>query len=101
MDENTRLSAKIQREAGEDGLRSRCVGYDPETCTALFELNGNMEEGGKYQEQMRLRITQVRPQQYHEYTIETQPWRQPCRRTMRRQWSWKQGRWFCSPARRS
>ena len=72
VDENTRLSAKIQREAGEDGLRSRCVGYDPETCTALFELNGNMEEGGKYQEQMRLRITQVRPQQYHEYTIETQ-----------------------------
>ena len=69
VDENTRLSAKIQREAGEDGLRSRCVGYDPETCTALFELNGNMEEGGKYQEQMRLRITQVRPQQYHEHLL--------------------------------
>ena len=71
VDDQTSLRAWVVRETGEDGLRGRCVEYDPETCTALFELDGNQEGASGTAEELTMRITRIQPRQYHEYTTDT------------------------------
>lgn len=65
IDQNNELSGILQRETGEDRVFGDCVGYDPETHTALFEIDHNAEALSALSEAMYLTVTTIKPQVYY------------------------------------
>lgn len=73
LDENTRIWCKVQRDTGEENVLSDCVAFDPDTHTALFEINEEREEPSDFQEDIRFWVGYVWPQVYEFATSEPLP----------------------------
>lgn len=73
IDENTQIWAKLQRDSGEANVLSNCVAFDPDTHTALFEINEEREEPSDLQEDIRFWVGYVWPQVYDFATSEPLP----------------------------
>lgn len=73
LDENTRIWCKVQRDTGEENVLSDCVAFDPDTHTALFEINEEREEPSDLQEDIRFWVGYVWPQVYEFATSEPLP----------------------------
>ena len=73
IDENTKIWGKVQRDTGEENVLSDCVAFDPDTHTALFEINEEREEPSDLQEDIRFWVGYVWPQVYEFTTSEPLP----------------------------
>lgn len=73
IDENTKIWGKVQRDTGEENVLSDCVAFDPDTHTALFEINEEREEPSSFQEDIRFWVGYVWPQAYEFATSEPLP----------------------------
>lgn len=73
IDENTKIWCKVQRDTGEENVLSNCVAFDPDTHTALFEINEEREEPSDLQEDIRFWVGYVWPQVYEFTTSEPLP----------------------------
>ncbi len=73
IDENTKIWGKVQRDTGEENVLSNCVAFDPDTHTALFEINEEREEPSDLQEDIRFWVGYVWPQVYEFATSEPLP----------------------------
>lgn len=73
IDENTKIWCKVQRDTGEENVLSNCVAFDPDTHTALFEINEEREEPSDLQEDIRFWMGYVWPQVYEFSTSEPLP----------------------------
>ena len=73
IDENTMIWGKVQRDSGEENVISDCVSFDPDTHTALFEINEEREEPSDLQENIRFWVGYVWPQVYEFATSEPLP----------------------------
>lgn len=73
IDENTKIWGKVQRDTGEENVLSDCVAFDPDTHTALFEINEEREEPSDFQEDIRFWVGYVWPQVYEFETSEPLP----------------------------
>ena len=73
LDENTRIWCKVQRDTGEENVLSDCVAFDPDTHTALFEINEERDEPSDFQEDIRVWVGYVWPQVYEFATSEPLP----------------------------
>ena len=73
IDENTKIWCKVQRDTGEENVLSNCVAFDPDTHTALFEINEEREEPSDLQEDIRFWVGYVWPQVYEFTTSDPLP----------------------------
>lgn len=73
IDENTKIWSKVQRDTGEENVLSDCVAFDPDTHTALFEINEEREEPSDLQEDIRFWVGYVWPQVYEFSTTQPLP----------------------------
>ena len=73
IDENTKIWSKVQRDTGEENVLSNCVAFDPDTHTALFEINEEREEPSDLQEDIRFWVGYVWPQVYEFSTTQPLP----------------------------
>ena len=73
IDENTKIWGKVQRDTGEENVLSNCVAFDPDTHTALFEINEEREEPSDLQEDIRFWVGYVWPQVYEFSTTQPLP----------------------------
>lgn len=73
IDENTNIWSKVQRDTGEENVLSNCVAFDPDTHTALFEINEEREEPSDLQEDIRFWVGYVWPQVYEFSTTQPLP----------------------------
>ena len=73
IDENTKIWCKVQRDTGEENVLSNCVAFDPDTHTALFEINEEREEPSDFQEDIRFWVGYVWPQVYEFSTTQPLP----------------------------
>lgn len=63
-DGEIRLSCRIGRETQVQTAGGRCVGYDPDSHTALFEVSGFWEEASGLEEELTLEVLSVWPRYY-------------------------------------
>ena len=63
----------MQRDTGEENVLSDCVAFDPDTHTALFEINEEREEPSDLQEDIRFWVGYVWPQVYEFSTTQPLP----------------------------
>ncbi len=63
-DRNIRFACRIGRETQAIAAHGSCVGYDPDTHTALFEVSDFWEEASGLEEELTLEVISVWPRYY-------------------------------------